>query len=71
MDRDQLNTILADMTDDTLSVKPNGNLCTSDGDEYGADDVRAIAEQVREEVARLQKVLAWAVLAPEYEPSAE
>lgn len=65
MDRDDLNTVLSDLGDDTLSVKPDGTVCTSDGNEWACEEVAEAVADLEGDLNRLRRVLAWARTGPE------
>lgn len=66
MDREDLLNLLQAMNDGQLAVKPDGTLMDLDKcNEYGVSAVESAAAELATDLAKL---LAWAKLAPEYQP---
>ena len=65
MDRDDLLSLLGAMQEDNLAVKPDGTICNLDTqDDWVLSDV---CEAAAELTADLNKLIAWAKLAPKYQ----
>lgn len=66
MDREDLLNLLQALNDGQVAVKPDGSLM--DLENSGDYSVSAVESAVAELTAELAKLLAWAKLAPEYQP---
>ncbi len=67
MDRDDLLSLLQALNDGQLAVKPDGTLMDLDKcDDYSISAVESAAAEL---TADLAKLIAWAKLAPEYQPT--
>ena len=66
MDREDLLNLLQALNDGQVAVKPDGTLMDLDkSDDYS---VSAVESAVAELTTELAKLLAWAKLAPAYQP---
>jgi hypothetical protein len=65
MDREDLLTVLQDLENGTLSVRPNGEIMTDGNGDWSVEDVESA---VAEMTAELSNLLKWCKLAPGYRP---
>ena len=67
MDRDQLLAYLNDL--DAVAVTDEGTINDCDNNGYSPEDVEAELASMEEDCERLRKIVAWAKLAPRYQPA--
>ena len=65
MDRETLLNLIANMEAGEMSVRPNSDLSNSDGDDFGVEEVEEAIDELETTIARLRKIIAWAMTAPE------